>query len=220
MIHTKKDPTRRRHHASKYYKKAETITDHVIDTENPNHETMKHLAADWWNSWHETTFIESLVKKFYYKPKLRRFDPLELLEGDEFETLKEKRENILKEEYYKLKKDIPQIHKMMPPMTFNVIFMYCIPNFLKPWLDDVKLDHRNRVTGKLELEILEIFENRKKVKLPELTYKLEEYFEAEVKASLTKMVKKRILEKLPLTEYKEQYYQILAKTDSKGFYIP
>jgi len=200
-MNNKKDPTRKRHHASKYYKKASGVTDHVIDTENPDHETMRQLASDWWNSWHKTTFIETLVNAYYYKPKVRRFDTLELLKGDEIETLKEKRECILKKEYYKLKKDIPQIHKMMNALTFNTIFMYCIPHFLKPWLDDVKADNRTIVSGELNNFILKTLhdsiESGKKVSKTWLYQNLEESvetFSSVFNGVITKLTNKEYIE--------------------------
>jgi hypothetical protein len=201
-----KDPTRKRHHASKHYKKANGIQDHIIDTENPNHETMRQLASDWWNSWHETTFIKSLVDAYYYKPKERKFDKPELLNGDAFQTLKEKRESILKKEYYKLKKDIPHIHKMMNALTFNTIFMYCIPHFLEPWLKEEEMSKKKKITGDLQVAIIQFLHGSKSIVSSSLFAYLEDlnYFEARSKGEITTMISKKYINKIELNN--KEYY--------------
>lgn len=208
------DPTRKRHHKSKHFKKANGVQDHIIDTEDPDHETMRQLASDWWNSWHNTTFIESLVTLYYYKPKVGRSDSLELLEGDKLETLKEKRQKILKKEYYKLAKDIPKIHKMMSVLTFNTIFMYCIPHFLKPWLKEEEMSKKKKISGELQIAIVHFLYGSTSIYSSSLFTYLDDlhYFESNVKATITKMVKSGSVNK------KEQNSKEFYSVGSVEFY--
>ena len=202
----KKDPTRKRHHKSKDFKKVSGLQDYIIDTENPNHETMKQLAAAWWNSWHSSTFIKSLVNAYYYKPKKTKFDKLEFLTSDNFQTLKEKREIILKKEYYKLKNDIPNIQNMMSVSTFIMIFMYCIPHFLAPWLKEEEMGKKKKITGKLQIAIIELLHGCKSIVSTSIFSHLEnlDYFESQIKAALTIMIDKRYIDKIELNN-KEFY---------------
>ena len=63
--------TRKRHHASKLYKKGSLGGTYIVDPQNPDHNIMESIAKDWWNSWQSSSYIE-MITNGYLKLKTEK----------------------------------------------------------------------------------------------------------------------------------------------------
>lgn len=210
-----KKEQKKRHHRSKHFKPLTDDEDKLIscgwDKMNPDNKfQMLAVAKYWFNSaddfdtWKDT--IESYKADRDSEAFKSRFFWKMVDEGQ----VVPQRDGVEKE-----------IGKGITRKNFSKMFDICFIEHIDKWIKEIELDNKNRVSGELENMILDTFEGRTKIKLQEIYKKLEfEAFESNIKATITKMLNKNVLKALPLTKYKEQYYEMLAKTDSKGFYLP
>ena len=193
-----------RHHNSKHYKNPmkdrlnETVK---IDSENPDMELVEVLCSDFWNIWTENQIkgIVDNVLSFNTKEEIREY---------------------LKKTYYELGKFSRDFIKQVPRILFNLVFEYGSEPYFSKWLNEIERDKKQAIKGMLEIDILNVFGKREKVKVNEIFLRLKDYNEPTIKSVISKLVEKEAIEKLPLTEYNEQYYKLIAKYDDIGWFIP
>lgn len=155
MITIAKKPNKneKRHHASKHYKKHDkNIEDCIIDTENPDENGMraiKEMCRMWWNGWKNPKYIKLIVDGLIEIDKKNISEKLKTIEKEEF----------LKPVYNLITKRANWDRKEIPRSLFTYNFILGVPFFVE-WLKEEEIDKRNRIKGKLENEILNLFVNK------------------------------------------------------------
>ncbi len=197
----------KRHHASKEFKKINSIDEKA----EADHEVMFELAKRWWNSWKEDYYLRYITEIFMRIP------------SNDIEA----QEKFLKKEFYYLANNKHKFFDMISIRTFVEMFKYNIPNFFVHWLKETDRRRKIQVKGALEIEILEVYGKRKKVKFTDFFNKLgignhatkDGYLESELRSVLTGMVKKNFISEPIISEYGEKYYEIYAINDKDGWFL-
>lgn len=199
------DKKRVRHHASKNFKKysKNPIKNRMINTEEPTKEDMeviKEMCKMWFNGFDDSAAIEKIMNAL---------DKC----SDKYE-----KELVLKPIYWNIASKSDKFKKGCSRALFTYNFIIGAPYF-KQWIAEEKRSKAIDIKGELEIEILDIFEDRKKVKVNEF-YKNVDNFESVIDGVLTKMVKKGIFE-VEYSKYGELYYNMCenVKYDSVGYYL-
>lgn len=203
---------RRRARNSKLYKELpeEKERRYKIDTENLDHETMRQLASEWFNSWNDSSFIRRITKGFMSRKT----------EID--------RDLYLNNEYHWLKKHIPDIESMIELPFFVLQFKYIIPNFFISWLEEEEISKRKRITGEIETAILDCLNTGVSAVNIKNIYAKIENFESVINGVITSMENKGYIEKngrwFNLKNGKKLHDIYLNKTDkvakdNQGWYI-
>lgn len=199
-----KTKTKGRHHASKNFKKYGSIQDCYIDTEAPTPDNMKVIeeyCKIWWNGLNTSEEIRKIIAAINC-----------------CKTHREK-EQVLKPVYYIFANASKDFQKDVSRLQFTYTFILGLPIF-KKWIAEEDRQAKQNITGMLEMDILNIFGDRKKIKKPEIYSNLIEYYRRQdIDKILDILCAKNALEKLPLTKWKEQYYELLAICDDHGWYI-
>ena len=202
-LKTVKRQPKKRHHASKHYKKYEMTGSVKLDLENPDHNVMCELAKQWFNSWDSDVFVREMTDNYL-----------------SLDTHK-KRDDFLDYKYHYFAKTVPNWLDLITPTVFKVQFHYIIPHFFKQWLKELDIEKNTISTGKLENQILNLF-TIKKLKLQQIFKALEfETFESTIKAALKRMVKKGLLV-VEKSKYNELYYSVaggVCKAENGKFYF-
>ena len=171
----------KRHHNSKFYKKYTQDEKVVIDTENLDHEKMYNLAAEWFNSWNESIFIEEIVKGY------------NRCKNDDMIT------SFLLYTYKKYATIVPNWKNMITESFFIIKFKYIIPHFFIPWLQEEKYYKRKKLTGNLQRNILYMLWGKKTVSLARILHKncdKDNYFNSTVTGEITKMINRGLIKEI------------------------
>lgn len=184
----------KRHHKSKNFKKQNNeFLDKVgaFDTNEPTEEDMKIIEEYcklWWNGFIDPEDIKTIVFIF------------ELIEDNA------QKEEVVKPLYWKICKRCEDFKKDVSRALFTYTFILGAPYF-KKWIKEENLSKKKVIKGELQTKILNILYAVKSINVNSIFEALElRYFEAEVKAMLTKMQTKEYVECLEINN--KLFYKI------------
>lgn len=196
----------RRHHASKHYKKPiiDNVKNRMIDTENPSEKDMtviEELCKEWWNGFKNPSVIQTIIDNLN---KCKNNDEKELVLKPVFWHVADKSRAF--------KKNVSRAL-----FTYNFILGQ---HFLEQWIAEEKRASKDSINSMIEIDILNLFGSFKEFKENVIYKKLEDYRTYDVEFAIERLLKKGAIVRKPLTKWNEKYFELIAKYDYIGWYIP
>lgn len=195
----------RRHHSSKHFKRLinEPLRSRMMDVDNPTDSDMvviTEMCKIWWNGLRSSFIIRSIVHALQ-----KTDDP-------------KNKEEILKPLWYFIGERSPSFRKGVSRALFTYNFILGQHLFVQ-WIAEEDRHLKVDITSMVEIDILNLFGALNKIKMPTITHVLSDYRAYVIDNAIDRLVSKSAIKKLPLTEYKEQYFELNSSFDEKGWYV-
>jgi hypothetical protein len=187
-----------RHHRSKHYKKLtdeeDELTDCKWDQIDPNNKVqMLGIAKYWFNSADDYDRWKETIEDYKRDNDCERFK-------SNFYYIMAKAGMIVPHKEGSKKRGITRLN-------FSKMFDICFVEHIDGWIKEIEIDNRKYINGKMQNEILNVLFGKKSTYESTIFEHLEyfDYFPAEIKGILTKMLNKGYLDLKELSDKK--YYK-------------